>query len=152
MEAPRPMLPGRPYWGGRHVSSPLRPFRRLVPPLAGFDFSPLVAIVVLRALSALISSLSAGIGVSVLSLAVGVVAQIVLTLTPLLALLVGVRLLMSASNPSRWNPLVRFVDQVSDPLLRPFTRLARTLPVRGVALIAGGRPVRLDEPGPSLSS
>jgi YggT family protein len=118
------------------VDPVLRPFQRVVPSMAGFDFSPLVAIVVLRALSTLIGSLGSGNGVSVLSVVVGVVAQIVLAVTLLLALLVGLRLVMSVFNPSPWHPAVRFIDRVSDPLLRPFTGLARTLSLRGVTLIA----------------
>jgi YggT family protein len=118
------------------VDPVLRPFQRVVPSIAGFDFSPLVAIVVLRALSTLIGSLGSGNGVSVLSVLVGVVAQIVLAVTLLLALLVGLRLVMSIFNPSPWHPAVRVIDRVSDPLLRPFTGLARTLSLRGVTLIA----------------
>jgi YggT family protein len=118
------------------VDPVLRPFQRILPSIAGFDLSPLVAIFVLRALSTLISSLGNGTGVSILSVLVGVVAQIVLAVTLLLALLVGLRLLISALNPSPWNPAVRFIDGVSDPLLRPFTRLARTVSLRGVAVIA----------------
>jgi YggT family protein len=114
----------------------LRPFRRVLPRIAGFDFSPLVAIVVLRALSGLISSLSVGSGGSVFSVLVGIVAQVVLAVTLLLALLVGLRLVLSAFKPSPWNPIVRFIVQVSDPLLRPFSRLGGGLSLRGITLIA----------------
>jgi YggT family protein len=118
------------------VDPVLRPFRRVLPRIAGFDFSPLVAIVVLRALSGLISSLSVGSGVSILAVLVGIVAQIVLAVTLLLALLVGLRLVLSAFKPSPWNPIVRFIVQVSDPLLRPFSRLGGGLSLRGITLIA----------------
>jgi YggT family protein len=118
------------------VDPVLRPFQRIVPSIAGIDFSPLVAIVVLRALSTLIGSLGNGSGVSVLSVLVGVVAQIVLAVTLLLALLVGLRLVMSVINPSPWHPAVRFINRASDPLLRPFTRFAHTLSLKGVTLIA----------------
>src|SRR5438128_11750218 len=57
------------------VDPVLRPFRRVLPRIAGIDFSPLVAIIVLRALSGLSSSLSVGSGASVLSVLVGIVAQ-----------------------------------------------------------------------------
>lgn len=118
------------------VDPVLRPFQRVLPRIAGFDFSPLAAIVVLRALSAVITSLSLGGGVSVLSVLVGIVAQIVLAIILLLALVVGLRLLLSAFRPSPWNPAVRFIDQVSDPLLRPFTRFGGTLSLRSVTAIA----------------
>jgi uncharacterized protein YggT (Ycf19 family) len=105
------------------VDPVLRPFQRLLPPIAGFDFSPLLAIVVLRAVSGFLTSLTAGGGVSITAALLGVVAQVVLAVTLLLALLVGLRLVLSALKVNRWNPAVRFVDRASDPLVRPFSRL-----------------------------
>ena len=105
------------------VDPVLRPFRRLLPPIAGFDFSPLLAILVLRAVSGLLTSLTAGGGVSITAALLGVVAQLVLAVTLLLALLVGLRLVLSALRVNRWNPVVRFVDRASDPLVRPFARM-----------------------------
>ncbi len=105
------------------VDPVLRPFQRVLPPIAGFDFSPLLAIVVLRAVSGLLTSLTAGGGVSITAALLGVVAQVVLAVTLLLALLVGLRLVLSALRVNRWNPVVRFVDRASDPLVRPFARM-----------------------------
>jgi YggT family protein len=107
------------------VDPVLRPFRRVLPPIAGMDFSPLLAILVLRAVSALLTSLTAGAPASVLAALVGVVAQFVLSVILILALLVGVRLVLSFFRPSPWNPAVRVIDRLTDPLVRPFTRLAR---------------------------
>jgi uncharacterized protein YggT (Ycf19 family) len=104
------------------VDPVLRPFQRVLPPIAGFDFSPLLAILVLRAVSGLLTSLTAG-GVSIPAAVLGVVAQLVLGVTLILALLVGLRLLLSALKVSRWHPIVRFVDRASDPLVRPFARM-----------------------------
>jgi uncharacterized protein YggT (Ycf19 family) len=104
------------------VDPVLRPFQRVLP-IAGFDFSPLLAIVVLRAVSGLLTSLTAGGGVSITAALLGVVAQVVLAVTLLLALLVGLRLVLSALRVNRWNPVVRFVDRASDPLVRPFARM-----------------------------
>jgi uncharacterized protein YggT (Ycf19 family) len=105
------------------VDPVLRPFQRLLPPIAGFDFSPLLAILVLRAVSGLLTSLTVGGGVSIQAALLGVVAQLVLGVTLIIALLVGLRLALSALRVSRWNPVVRFVDRASDPLVRPFARL-----------------------------
>src|ERR1700694_3817293 len=73
------------------VDPVLRPFKRILPPIAGFDFSPLLAIIVLRAISSLVSSLGLGGPVSVVATLVGVVAQLVLAVLLFLALLVGLR-------------------------------------------------------------
>ena len=118
------------------VDPVLRPFKRILPPIAGFDFSPLLAIIVLRAISSLVSSLGLGGPVSVVATLVGVVAQLVLAVLLFLALLVGLRLVLTAFKPSPWNPAVRFIDRASDPLVRPFARIARTTSVKVVALIA----------------
>jgi YggT family protein len=118
------------------VDPVLRPFRRILPTIAGFDFSPLLAILVLQAVSTLVSSLALGSRVSVLATLVSVVAQLVLAVLLFLALLVGLRLVLSALKPSPWNPLVRFVDRASDPLVRPFARIARSASVTIAALIA----------------
>jgi uncharacterized protein YggT (Ycf19 family) len=84
----------------------------------------------------LVSSLALGSRVSVLATLVSVVAQLVLAVLLFLALLVGLRLVLSALKPSPWNPLVRFVDRASDPLVRPFARIARSASVTIAALIA----------------
>jgi YggT family protein len=118
------------------VDPVLRPFRRILPPIAGFDFSPLLAILVLRAISTLVSSLGLGAQVSVLATLVGVLGQLVLAVLLFLALLVGLRLVLSAFKPSPWNPAVRFIDRASDPLVRPFARIARSASVKVLALIA----------------
>jgi YggT family protein len=116
--------PWHPIARGIHalVDPVLRPFQRLVPPIAGFDFSPLLAIIALRLVSGLLTSLTAG-GASIQATLLGALAQLVLGVTLLLAVLVGLRLVLSALNVSRWNPIVRFVDRASFPLVRPFARL-----------------------------
>jgi uncharacterized protein YggT (Ycf19 family) len=93
-----------------------------------------LALVALRAASALLSA--AGAPGSVPAALVGVIAQVVLGVILLLTILVGVRLVLSAFKPSPWNPAVRFVDRASEPLLRPFARLARSAPLTVVTLIA----------------
>jgi YggT family protein len=133
-----PIRPWHPLVRALHtvVDPVLRPFRRVLPPIAGFDFSPLLAILVLRAISSLVSSLGLGTPVSVVAAVVGVVAQLVLAVLLFLALLVGIRLVLTAFKPSPWNPAVRFIDQASDPLMRPFARIARSASVKVVALLA----------------
>lgn len=105
------------------VDPVLRPFQRVLPPIAGMDFSPLLAILVLRAVSGFLTSLVAGGGVSIQAALVGVLSQLVLGIIFILCLIVGLRLLLSALRVSRWHPVVRFVDRASDPLVRPFARL-----------------------------
>jgi uncharacterized protein YggT (Ycf19 family) len=73
--------------------------------------------------SGLLTSLVAGGGVSIQAAVVGVVAQLVLGIIFILALIVGLRLLLSALGVSRWHPVVRFVDRAADPLVRPFARV-----------------------------
>src|ERR1700716_804203 len=60
------------------VDPVLRPFRRILPTIAGFDFSPLLAILVLQAVSTLVSSLALGSRLASLAALVSVVAKLVL--------------------------------------------------------------------------
>ncbi len=88
----------------------LEPIRRIVPPIASIDFSPLVATFLLIALRSVIVSGDL----------VGAVLGIVRTILTLLILLVAIRILFAFFRMDPLHPVVRAVVSSSDPFARPF--------------------------------
>lgn len=96
----------------------LAPFRRVIPPMGGFDLSPAVAIVVLTILARIVGG---RYGLQ------GALLDFVNFILLSLILLVFVRVLFSLMRFDPWNPLVQAVNRVTEPGLRP---LRKWLPAR----------------------
>jgi YggT family protein len=88
----------------------IEPIRRVVPPMGGMDFSPVIAIVLLYAIRILIVSGDL----------VGAALSIVLTVLLMLIILLFVRVFFSFFRMDPWNPFVVMVTRASEPFARPF--------------------------------
>jgi len=87
----------------------IAPIRRFVPPLAGIDFSPAIAILLLFAVQRIISGDL-----------IGAVFDIVRGILFLLILLLFARVAIGFFRFDPWHPFVQVVVQSSEPLARPF--------------------------------
>jgi YggT family protein len=96
----------------------LAPFRRLIPPMGGFDLSPAVAIVVLTILARIVGG---RYGLQ------GALLDLVNAILVALILLVFIRVLFSLLRFDPWNPIVLAVNRITEPGLRP---LRKWFPVR----------------------
>ncbi len=88
----------------------MAPVRRIVPPIAGIDFSPAVAIFLLYAVQRFVLT----------SDLVGAVLGLVLAVILLLIILLFVRVAFGFFRVDPWHPIVQMVVQSSEPLARPF--------------------------------
>lgn len=88
----------------------IAPIRRMVPPIAGIDFSPAIAIFVLYGVRILIVSGDL----------VGAILTIVLAILLLLILLLFIRVAFGFLRLDPWHPFVQMVMHSSEPFARPF--------------------------------
>ncbi len=88
----------------------IAPVRRVVPPLAGIDFSPAIAIFVLYGVRILLTSGDL----------VGAVLTIVLAVVLLLIILLFIRVAFVFFRMDPWHPFVQMVVHSSEPFARPF--------------------------------
>ncbi len=108
----------------------LAPLRRVVPPIAGLDLSPAVAILLLL------------LGADVLTRRrslVGAVWEIVNFVLVVLIVLILVRAIFSLIRFDPWNPLVQAVQRATEPGLRPLRQwfpARRPVDVAAVVMLA----------------
>ena len=121
------------------VDPVLRPFRALLPSMSGIDFSPLLAIVVLRAVGDVLDVYSVGGSVDATRLAAGVLERLILDIVLIVIVVVLLRVLVSLFHADPWHPAVRFIRDMSSPLVRPFAgALPRMRAVDSAAVVALG--------------
>ena len=103
--------------------------RRLMPlTLGGLDFSPVLAIIVIRFVGAVLGRWLWGLGTWApasslfFTLAAGELLSILQSLVWLVIILMFIRLLMSMTRPSPYNIIVQVVFSLTEPLLAPLRR------------------------------
>ena len=125
----------------RAIADPvLAPFRGLLPGLGGglLDLSPVLAFVVLQALAQVFFTLgqNAVTGVPFGYIVVSALAQLLLTLIIIVAILVLLRFLMVLFHADPWHPLTRSIRAIADPFCRPFEGLTTRASAIDVAALA----------------
>ena len=119
------------------VDPVLAPFRRVLPTFSGFDFSPLLAIIVLGAIAQILGGLAATGGVSILAVIVSIVRQLIVDIAVFFALITFVRIVVGLFRASRGHPLTWTLMSLSEPLVRPFRSVApRIRTVEAPAIVA----------------
>jgi YggT family protein len=102
------------------VDPVLYPFRRILPTFAGFDLSPILAIIVLDQIRTIIDPIANGVPVSVTFVLALIIRRVVLDIIIFFVIIVLLRLVMSIFHADPFHPLVRMVRDASTPLVRPF--------------------------------
>lgn len=99
------------------------PFRELLPAGgAGFDLSPVLAVVAILAAAAVFGSLSTsiGAGASIPYTVIYALEQLLLILLAVVVVLVLARLLLALFQVDRWHPMSRAIRELSQPFCQPF--------------------------------
>jgi YggT family protein len=103
--------------------------RRLCPlTLGGLDFSPVLAVILIRYLGAVLGQWLMGLGAGqpayslFFFLAAGELLNLLQSLVWLVIILMLIRLLMSLVKPSPYNIIVQVVFSLTEPLLAPLRR------------------------------
>ncbi|MFN2582656.1 MAG: YggT family protein [Candidatus Dormibacteria bacterium] len=123
-----PVSPWHPVvrWLRIVVDPILRPFRRILPNIAGLDLSPLLAILVIFFIAQIATqALLLGGRVSLAADIVFFIANLLEKIIIVLGILVLIRLLVSLFSADPWHPLVMGIRSMTNPLVRPFAGLSR---------------------------
>ncbi|MBV9100472.1 MAG: YggT family protein [Candidatus Dormibacteraeota bacterium] len=121
----------------RRIADPiLLPFRRVLPTLAGIDFSPIVAVVVILLISTILDqillAIAVGGSVNIPAVIVSAIAYLLERILIILGVLVLIRLLMTLFGADPWHPLVAGVRSMTNPLVRPFSGFGHRVVHRGL--------------------
>jgi YggT family protein len=88
----------------------LVPIQRVVPPMAGIDFSPLIAILLLYAIRAILVSGDL----------IGALLSIVGSILAILIIALFIRVFLGFFRMDPWHPVVQMIDRGTEPFARPF--------------------------------
>ena len=123
-----PISPWHPLvrWLRRIVDPILRPFRRILPTFGGLDLSPILAILVIFFVAQIaVQALEFGGRISIAADIVLFLATLIERIIIVLGVLVLIRLIVSLFSADPWHPLVMGIRSITNPLVRPFSGLAR---------------------------
>ena len=120
-----PLSPWHPLvrWLRIIVDPILRPFRRILPAIAGLDLSPLLAILVIFFVARVATDALAFGSVNIAANIVFLIEQLLENIIIILGVLVLIRLLVSLFSADPWHPLVMGIRSMTNPLVRPFAGL-----------------------------
>jgi YggT family protein len=107
----------------RITEPPVRPLRRLLPGLAGWDIAAFIVAIVCAFINVLIVHHLVGIGLVGTLIARDTGFKLLAVLINLYIFSILVQALMSWLNPGRYNPLAVLLWRMNEPLLRPVRRL-----------------------------
>ncbi|MFN2451329.1 MAG: YggT family protein [Candidatus Dormibacteria bacterium] len=110
----------------RSVADPLlQPFRRVLPTMVGIDFSPLLAIITLQIIRQVVDTIliDGFFHVPLATILFAALGSLVLNVLLVICIITLVRAILTVANTSPFHPVVLFVRQLSNPLVRPFEGL-----------------------------
>ncbi|HVB54214.1 MAG TPA: YggT family protein [Candidatus Acidoferrales bacterium] len=103
----------------------IRPLRRVLPTIAGLDFSPLLALVLVFAIAQLLQTLAQNSFANPVEIIFSVVFQFISAVALVIVVLLLIRVLTSALHLDPWHPFVYSIKRITDRLIEPIQRSAR---------------------------
>ncbi len=103
----------------------IRPIRRFLPAIAGLDFSPLLALIVVYAVAELLQELASTGFVNLISTVFDVIFQFISALVLVILVLLLIRVLLGFLHVDPWHPFVYSLRRITDRLVAPIQRSAR---------------------------
>ncbi len=103
----------------------VRPLRRLLPTMAGMDFSPLLAIILVYAVAGVLQGLASTGFVNIVGSLVAVVLEFISAVLLVVVLLLLIRVLLGLLHVDPWHPLVFAIRRITDTFVDPVARLVR---------------------------
>jgi YggT family protein len=97
----------------------IRPLRRVLPTIAGLDFSPLLALVLIFAVAELLNDLASSDFTNPLAIVFNVVFEFISAVALVIVVLLLIRVLISALHLDPWHPFVYSIKRITDRLVAP---------------------------------
>ncbi|GAC1339980.1 MAG: hypothetical protein NVSMB29_08190 [Candidatus Dormibacteria bacterium] len=107
----------------RSVADPiLRPFRSVMPTMVGMDFSPLLAIVTLNLIQRIVDTIliEGFLHVPLTTILLSAIGTLVVNVLLVICIVTLLRVIVTVANANPFHPMVLFIRQLSNPLVRPF--------------------------------
>ncbi|HUY08989.1 MAG TPA: YggT family protein [Candidatus Dormibacteraeota bacterium] len=103
----------------------IRPLRRVLPPIAGLDFSPLLALILVFALAELLQKLASSDFANPVSIIFSVIFEFISAVALVIVVLLLIRVLITALHLDPWHPFVYSIKRITDRLIAPIERAAK---------------------------
>jgi YggT family protein len=104
----------------------IQPLRRLLPTMAGMDFSPLLAIVLAYALAGVLQGMASSGFLNPVGTVVTVVLGFFSAVLLIIVLLLLVRVLLGFLHVDPWHPMVYSIKRITDTFVVPVGRAVHT--------------------------
>ncbi|MGC2192898.1 MAG: YggT family protein [Candidatus Dormiibacterota bacterium] len=103
----------------------IRPLRRVLPTIAGLDFSPLLALVLVFAVAELLQELARDDFANPVGIIFTVIFEFISAVALVIVVLLLIRVLIGALHLDPWHPFVYSIKRITDRLVEPIQRAAR---------------------------
>lgn len=103
----------------------IRPLRRVLPTIAGLDFSPLLALVLIFAVAELLQDLAANDFANPVGIIFTVIFDFISAVVLVIVVLLLIRVLIGALHVDPWHPFVYSIKRITDDLVAPIQRAAK---------------------------
>ncbi len=115
------------------VTSPvLRPLRHFIPGFRGLDISSLVLAWLVKTAVLFLVGLLGGLGLASIGAIIWSIPALVELILDVLLYAIIIRVILSWVNPDPYNPMIRLLDTLTDPVMDPVRR--RLPPIGGLDL------------------
>lgn len=114
------------------TNPPLRPLRRVIPGIAGFDLAAIVLLLALQSLEIWLIHLASGFSVNFSGVLVLAVAKLIGLLLNVYLITILAQVILSWIGPHTYNPVVSLLYSLNEPIMRPARRILR--PISGIDL------------------
>ena len=110
------------------ITNPLLlPIRKVIPSIGSFDTSALLLMLLLQLLSLSLIVLLRGISVSIVTLLVMSVGELVILTINVFMFAIVIQVILSWVNPGSYNPVTALLYSITSPIMRPIQRLIPTI-------------------------
>jgi YggT family protein len=110
------------------ITNPLLlPIRKVIPSIGSFDTSALLLMLLLQLLSLSLIVLLRGISVSIVTLLVMSVGELVMLTINVFMFAIVIQVILSWVNPGSYNPVTALLYSITSPIMRPIQRLIPTI-------------------------
>jgi len=110
------------------ITNPLLlPIRKVIPSIGSFDTSALLLMLLLQLLSLSLIVLLRGISVSLVTLLVMSVGELIMLTINVFMFAIVIQVILSWVNPGSYNPVTALLYSITSPIMRPIQRLIPTI-------------------------
>lgn len=103
----------------------IRPLRRVLPMIAGLDFTPLLALVLVLAVAQLLNELASNNFANPIYVVFNIVFEFIGAVVLVILVLLLIRVLIGALRVDPWHPFVFSIKRITDTFVTPIERAAR---------------------------